>query len=232
MATRAPDAHGTDDYLEAVYEMHEERADVVQARLAERLGVSRAAVSEKVQRLLKMKLVQVDGKRQITLTGHGRAVAEEAVRRHRMAERFLIDVLKLPWHKAHEEAERFQDAISGEISERIMAILGEAPTCPHGNPIPGTGATIPTDLVSLDELAAGDEAILVRLTEDVELQTGVLLYFEEHGLMPGNRVRVVEVSPDGTLTLDVDGVQSSLGPELADNLWMRRARARRAKTRR
>jgi DtxR family Mn-dependent transcriptional regulator len=222
---RAPDTHGTDDYLEAVYEMQEEGLPVVQARVAERLGVSRAAVSEKVGRLVSMKLVEVDD-RQINLTRHGQAVAEDAVRRHRMAERFLIDVLKLPWHKAHEEAERFQDAISGEIEERIMAILGEAATCPHGNPIPGTGATIPADLVSLDEMAAGDEADLVRLTEDVELHTDVLRYFEEHGLMPGNRVRVVDVSPDGTMTLDVDGVKSSLGAELADNMWMRRGKAR------
>jgi DtxR family Mn-dependent transcriptional regulator len=222
---RQLDSHGTDDYLEAVYEIAEEGMPVVQVRLAERLGVSRAAVSEKVQRLVRMRLVEVDDDKLIVLTRHGKAVAEDAVRRHRMAERFLIDVLKLPWYKAHEEAERFQDAISGEIEERIMAILGEAATCPHGNPIPGTGATIPKDLVSLDELTAGDEADLVRLTEDVELQTDVLRYFEEHGLMPGNRVRVVEVAPDGTLTLDVDGVKSSLGPELADNMWMRRARS-------
>jgi len=226
MVTRATDSHSTDDYLEAVYEMHEEGVDVVQVRLAERLGVSRAAVSEKIQRLVGMKLVEIDDERQVNLTTHGRAVAEDAVRRHRMAERFLIDVLKLPWHKAHEEAERFQDAISGEIEERIVAILGEAATCPHGNPIPGMGASIPKDLVSLDELDAGDEADLVRLTEDVELETDVLRYFEEHGLMPGNRVRVVEVAPDGTRTLDVNGVKSSLGTALADNVWMRRAAGR------
>ena len=113
-----------------------------------------------------------------------------------------------------------------------MALLGEAATCPHGNPIPGSGATIPTDLVSLDELREGDEADLVRLTEDVELQTDVLRYFEEHGLMPGNHVRVVEVSPDGTMTLEVNGVKSSLGPELADNMWVRLPGARRARARR
>jgi DtxR family Mn-dependent transcriptional regulator len=232
VAARVSDTHGTDDYLEAVYEMHEEGADVVQARIADRLGVSRAAVSEKVGRLVRMKLVQVDDERQVILTSHGRAVAEDAVRRHRMAERFLIDVLKLPWHKAHEEAERFQDAITEEIEQRILAVLGEAVTCPHGNPIPGTGATIPTDLVSLDEMSAGDEAELIRLTEDVELQTGVLRYFEEHGLMPGNRIRVVEIAPDGTMTLEVNGVTSSLGAELADNMWVRRVRTRRPRARR
>jgi DtxR family Mn-dependent transcriptional regulator len=229
---RAPDAHGTDDYLEAVYEMHEEGGEVVQARLAERLGVSRAAVSEKIGRLSRMKLVTTDDERVIRLTPHGKAVAEDAVRRHRMAERFLIDVLKLPWHKAHEEAERFQDALSEEIEKRIMAMLGGPATCPHGNPIPGTGATIATDLRRLDEFTEGDDVVLERLTEDVELHTNVLRYFEEGGLMPGNRIRVVGVAPDGTMSLEVDGTRSTLGPDLADNLWVRPAAKRRASARR
>ena len=229
---RAHDSHGTDDYLEAVYEMQEEGGEVVQARLAERLGVSRAAVSEKIGRLTRMKLVQTDEDRAIQLTPHGKAVAEDAVRRHRMAERFLIDVLKLPWHKAHEEAERFQDSMSEEIEKRIMALLGGPATCPHGNPIPGTGAKIARDLRRLEEFAAGDDVVLERLTEDVELQTGILRYFEEHGLMPGNRIHIAGVAPDGTMTLEVDGRRSSLGPELVDNLWVRPARARRAKPRR
>jgi DtxR family Mn-dependent transcriptional regulator len=229
VATRTAEAHGTEDYLGAVYEMHEEGVEVVQARLAERLGVSRATVSEKIARLARMKLVEVDADRQIRLTDHGRAVAEDAVRRHRMAERFLIDVLGLPWHKAHEEAERFQDALSGAVEERIMAMLGGPATCPHGNPIPGTGATIPPDARPLVEFPVGAEVVLERLTEDVELHTDVLRYFEEHGLMPGNRIRVADVAPDGTMTLEVEGVRSSLGPELADNLWVRPVSARPAR---
>ena len=232
MAAKISDAHGTDDYLEAVFEMHEEGAAVVQARVAERLGVSRAAVSEKINRLARMKLVSIDAHRHIQLTQHGRAVAEDAVRRHRMAERFLIDVLKIPWHKAHEEAERFQDAISEEVEQRIMAMLGGPATCPHGNPIPGTGAELDRRLKPLNEFAAGDEVVLERLTEDVELQTDTLRYFEEHGLMPGHRIRIVAVAPDGTMTLEAGGTRSSLGPRLADNLWVRPARARRARSRR
>ena len=229
---RNPDAHGTDDYLEAVYEMHEEGVEVLQARLAERLGVSRAAVSEKIGRLGRMKLVETDEDRVIQLTAHGRAVAEDAVRRHRMAERFLIDVLKLPWHKAHEEAERFQDSMSEEIEKRIMALLGGPATCPHGNPIPGTGAKIARDLRRLEEFTEGDDVVLERLTEDVELHTDVLRYFEDHGLMPGNRIRVLGVAPDGTMSLEVGGSRSTLGPDLADNLWVRPTAKRRASARR
>lgn len=227
MAAKHPDSHGIQDYLEAVYELEEEGETVVQARIASRLGVSRATVSGQMRRLVGMKLVEVDDDRRIVLTSHGRAVAEDAVRRHRMTERFLTDVLKLPWHKAHEEAGRFQNAISEEVERRIMAMLGGPATCPHGNPIPGTGAKLPSGLKPLNEFASGDAVVLERLLEDVELQTDVLRYFEEHGLMPGNVIEIVSVAPDGTMTLEVGRKRSALGAELADNLWVRPAAARR-----
>jgi DtxR family Mn-dependent transcriptional regulator len=113
-----------------------------------------------------------------------------------------------------------------------MALLGGPATCPHGNPIPGTGAKIARDLRRLEEFAEGDDVVLERLTEDVELHTDVLRYFEEHGLMPGNRIRVLGVAPDGTMSLEVGGSRSTLGPDLADNLWVRPATKRRASARR
>lgn len=218
---KTAETHGPGEYLQAIYELEEEGLAVVQARIAERLGVSRAAVSEGIRRLQRSQLVVLDADRQITLTPHGRTVAEDEVRRHRMAERFLIDVLKLPWHKAHEEAERFQEGISGAVEERMMALLGGPATCPHGNPIPGTGAKLPKDLQPLVEFKEGDRVKLWRLTEDVELHTDVMRYFEEHGLMPGALIKVAGVAPDGTMDLDVGGMRSALGAALADNLWVR-----------
>jgi DtxR family Mn-dependent transcriptional regulator len=213
-------AHAFHDYLEAIYELIEEDQRVVQARVAERLGVTRAAVSEQIQRMAASKLVSIHD-REIRLTAHGSAVAEDAVRRHRLAERFLTEVLKVPWHKAHEQAVEFQNGINEEIAVHMTRILHGPVTCPHGNPVPGTGATIDKTLQSLNTVEPGDEVVLERLTEDVELDGKAMLYFEQHGLMPGGKIRVVSVSPDGTMSLRVGRAESVLGPELADNLWVR-----------
>ncbi len=223
MGGKTADAHGAEEYLEAIYELAEEGVRVAQARIAERLGVSRPAVSEQIKRLGRLKLVGVDSDRTITLTTEGHRVAEEAVRRHRMTERFLTDVLKLPWHLAHEEANRFQTGITDEIERRMLEMLGGPATCPHGNPIPGTGAEFRTDLSPLNEIQAGDEVVLERLLEDVELHTEVLRYFEEHGLMPGARLRVIEIAADGTRTVRVGRREATLTADLADNLWVRPA---------
>ncbi|HVL90128.1 MAG TPA: metal-dependent transcriptional regulator [Actinomycetota bacterium] len=216
----ATETHGAEGYLEAVYELNEEGVTVVQARIAERLGVSRAAVSEQVRRLTAAGMVEPGAGREIVLTRHGRRVAEDAVRRHRMAERFLVDFLKMPWHLVHQEAEKLQEALTGALQEHVAALLDGPGTCPHGNPIPGTGAVFRTDLVQLREFSAGDEVVLERLLEDVELRTDTLKYFEEHGLMPGNKIRVVAVAPDGTMTLEVGGVSCAIGADLTDNLWV------------
>jgi len=216
----ATETHGVDDYLEAIYELAEEGQRVAQANVARRLGVSRATVSEQIARLQKMELVKLDG-RAIGLTEHGAVVAEDAVRRHRMAERFLTDVLNMPWHLAHEEANRFQGGITEEIERRMLELLGGPATCPHGNPIPGTGATIDPKLEQLTSFVTGDVVVLRRLTEDVELDTNALRYFEEHGLVPGARITIKAVAPDGTMTLAVGFKQSTLQPALTDNLWVR-----------
>jgi DtxR family Mn-dependent transcriptional regulator len=217
-----PESHGVEDYLEAIYELLEEGERVVQARIARRLGVTRASVSEQVARLQKMRLVETNA-RALSLTPHGYAVAEDAVRKHRLAERFLTDVLKMPWHLAHQEANRFQSGITAEIEGRMLSVLGEPATCPHGNPIPGTGATIDPDLQPLKDFVAGETVELVRLLEDVELDTDAMRYFEEHALVPGSRITIVDIGPDGTMSLAVGDTKSSLGPKLTDNLWVRPA---------
>lgn len=212
--------HGTGDYLEAIYELIEEGVRVQQIRIADRLGVSRATVSEQVSKLTRAGLVAVD-QREITLTAAGHAEAEDAVRKHRMAERFLIDVLKLPWHKAHEEATALQAGMSDEIVRHMQTLLAGPGTCPHGNPIPGTGAKIADDLQTLNSFGPGAMVVLERLTEDVELNSEAMLYFEQSGLMPGGIIEVVDVSPDGTMSLLVGEARSSLGSTLTDNLWVR-----------
>lgn len=219
---RQAEPHGVEDYLEAIYELEEEGVRVVQAAVARRLGLTRASVSEQIRRMARIGLLSVE-ERTIRLTPHGRAVAADAVRRHRMAERFLTDVLGLPWHRAHEAAQQFQSGITGEVERRMMALLGKPATCPHGNPIPGTGARLAKDLTPLHQFPPSRPAILERLTEDVELDTRALRYFEDNGLTPGARLEISAVGPDGTLTLRVGRRRVTLGPSLADNVWVRPA---------
>jgi DtxR family Mn-dependent transcriptional regulator len=215
--------HGSEEYLEAIYELAEEGDRVTQSRVAQRLGVSRATVSEQVKRLVKQGLLTVSDDRAVGFTTEGHRVAEDAVRKHRMTERFLTDVLKLPWHLAHQEANSFQSGITDEISKRMLAMLDGPATCPHGNPILGTGATFRTDLVPLDQIETNADVVLERLLEDIELHTDVLRYFEEHGLMPGASLRVLSVEADGSRTVKVGVQTASIGAELADNLWVRPA---------
>jgi DtxR family transcriptional regulator, iron-dependent repressor len=218
----APSGLSYQDYLAAIYEMAEERIPTVQAGLARWMGVTPASVSEAVHRLERDGLVDRRG-RELGFTPKGRRVAQSVVRRHRLAERFLIEVVGLPWHQAHQEAEAWEHAISDQVEARIAAILGDPPTCPHGNPIPGSARKVDhSDLRPLQGFGAGERVVLERLTEDLELDLEVMRYFEEKGLMPGAAILVESVAPDGTMSLDVEGKRAGLGAELTDNLWVRR----------
>jgi DtxR family transcriptional regulator, iron-dependent repressor len=210
------------EYLEALYEMDEEGIPTVQARLAEWMGVSPGAVSQAVKRLIEGRLLQADGRR-LRFTIEGERLARALVRRHRLAEHFLIRIIGLPWHKAHEEAERWERVISADVEERMVAILDDPGTCPHGNPIPGSSHAVDySKLIPLHDVSPGDTVVLRRLTEDLELDLGVMRFFEDSGLMPGARVEVRQVAPDGTMRLATMRQEVALGPHLADNLWVER----------
>src|SRR5919109_833811 len=128
----------------------------VSARPAEWLDVSPASVSEAVKRLGQRDLVKTGDDRRIRLTGGGERLARALVRRHRLAERFLVEVVGLPWHLAHEEATEWGRVISDRVEERLVDILGDPPTCVHGNPIPGTAHPVDqSDLRPLDRVEAG-----------------------------------------------------------------------------
>ena len=213
--------HGASkEYLEAVYELGEEGQRVLQARIGERLGLAAATVSEGVKRLVVDGYVEMNG-REIELTEHGREIAEALVRRHRLAERMLTDILGIPWHLCHEQAEDWEKVMTPEVEAAILSKLEGLATCPHGNPIPGATSTIPwSELKPVADMDSGEEGTLTRLLEDVELDHDVLKYLEDHRLMPGTKLKLAERAPDGTLTLQVDGSSVSLGKALADNLWV------------
>ncbi|MBA3655199.1 MAG: metal-dependent transcriptional regulator [Actinobacteria bacterium] len=208
-----------EEYLETIHELDEEGTVVIQARLAERLGHSAPTVSEMVKRLATDGFVTVRG-RAITLTAKGRARAESVVRKHRLAERLLTDIIGLEWHKAHLEAGRWEHVISDEVEARLVEVLGHPTTCPHGNPIPGSGYSEP-DLVALAGSEPGDEVCLKRVTEQVEIDVESITYLSAHGFVPGTGARVRAKAPDGTLTLQLGGTDViAVGPRLAEQLFV------------
>jgi DtxR family Mn-dependent transcriptional regulator len=207
-----------EEYLEAIHSLEEEGSQVIQARLAERLGHSAPSVSETVRRLKADGYVQVKN-RAIVLTGRGRERAESVVRKHRLAERLLTDIIGLDWHKAHTEAGRWEHVISDEVEERLIQLLEHPTTCPHGNPIPGAGAPR-RDLQALSGSTPGDRVRLERVSEQVEWDDDSLVYLSEHGFVPGVDAQVQEKAPDGTLTLQLRDGTIALGPALADKLFV------------
>lgn len=209
-----------EEYLKTIYELEEEGVPVIRARIAERLGHSPPTVTEMVARLVEEGYLRTD-KRKLHMTDQGHRHAESVVRRHRLAERLLIDIIGIEWRRAHKEADRWEHVISDEVEPRLVALLGNPQTCPHGNPIPGSGAPeLETRPLSLAR--AGDSIRLRRISECVELDFDMLSYLDEHDFRPGAVARVNHRAPDGTLTLDVAGDIISLGEELAQHLYVDR----------
>jgi DtxR family Mn-dependent transcriptional regulator len=207
-----------EEYLETIHALDEEGVQVIQARLVERLKHSAQSVSEMVQRLASEGYL--DRQRQeLTLTPKGRARAESVVRKHRLAERFLVDVVGLPWHTAHVEAGRWEHVISDEVEARFVEILGNPSTCPHGNPIPGAPA-VADGQRSLSEFVAGDRVRIARITEQIEIDPDSLRYLSEHGLVPGAAASVRERAPDGTVTLELGDGAVALGPAICRQLYV------------
>ncbi len=205
LATNPAFAH----YCQTIFELDEDEIDVIQARIAERLVVSRPAVSEMIRRLELEGLVATDQNR-ISLTEAGAALATQVVRRHRLAERFLTDVLQISWAEAHGEAERWSGVISDRVETAIIELLGEPTTCPHGNPIPGTDYR-PTGASSLAAVGVGDRFVVTRITEELEFTPGLLEFLEQSAVIPGREGSVQAVSPDGTMTIEIDGSAVGLG---------------------
>jgi DtxR family Mn-dependent transcriptional regulator len=178
---------------------------VIQARIAERLEVSRPAVSEMIRRMQKEGLVDIDDHGHISLTDDGGELAATVVRRHRLAERFLTDMLQLSWTDAHHEAGRWEHVISPVVEQAMMRVLDDPTTCPHGNPIPGTDYTKPPGALPLVEVEVAGEFTVERIPEELEFQPGQLAFLEEAGVTPGRRGVVLAISPDGTTTVSIDG---------------------------
>lgn len=197
-----------EEYCEAIFELREDDLDVIQARIAERLAVSRPAVSEMIRRMTTQGLVTVtDG---IVLTKAGLALAERVVRRHRLAERFLTDVLGLSWAEAHAEAGKWEHVLSDNVESAINRMLEHPTTCPHGNPIPGSDYH-ESELIALSTLGVGDAFTVTRIPEELEFTPGLLDFLEANAILPGRSGKLTASSPDGTVTVTIEDRTIGIG---------------------
>jgi DtxR family Mn-dependent transcriptional regulator len=213
-----------EEYLQAIWTLAEDPASangpVISARLADFLAISGASVSEMIHRLEREDLVRLNGRKEIALTDAGGSLAAQIVRRHRLIERMLTDLLGYEWWATHEEAERLEHAISPEMERRLIERLGDPETCPHGNPMPGR----PHDPRShpLRSAAIGATVLVDRIPDQYEHEPGFLRYLDEVGVRPG-RALTVTARTAGALQVRIDGEMRSLRADCDEKVWVHRA---------
>lgn len=208
-------------YLETMYRVGGGTDRVAVSTLAEQMEVSTVSAGEMVKRLAAMGLVEYEPYRGARLTEAGRAEALSLLRRHRLWERLLTDVLGLPWDRVHEEACRLEHATSATVEEHLAEFLEEPDACPHGHPMPSADGRVEVEVgCPLDELAPGDHGVVLRVPEG---DPTVLQYLASLGLQPGALIGVEAVAPfDGPITVDVAGERQVLGRDMAARIPIRR----------
>ena len=205
-----------EDYLRTIYALEDEIKPVIAARVADEMGVTPSTMVSTLRRLQREGYIKVERRKEIHLTTEGRRIAEGILRRHFLIERFLTDLLGLDWVKAHQEAHRLEHAVSQEVEERLAKLLNHPTTCPHGNPIPGRTSARPQKGTPLHQIPPGKEVELEYITEGGERDARLLGFLQDHKLIPGTRVKIVDVAPSlGIMNLRVGGDEFALGLEAA-----------------
>lgn len=190
-----PSSATANEYLIQIYLLVRERRPVVGARIAERVGVSAAAVSQALKRLEQHQLVVLDPEDGVRLTQRGTVQAEHTVRRHYLLERLLVDVLGYDWVDVDEEADKLEHSLSPRLEEHLYERLGRPTTCPHGNPFPGSpDERRLLDAPRLTGARAGERTEILRITEEAEENADLMRRLDQHRLKPGTRITVSSVS--------------------------------------
>jgi DtxR family Mn-dependent transcriptional regulator len=193
---------GEEHYLEIIFWLEEAGLPITGANIARAMQVAPPTVHEMVGRLERDGFISRDEDRSLAFTDDGRRHAESVVRRHRLVERFLTDVLGIPWDEVHEEAERMEHAMSPRIEASMRAAIGDATTCPHGHPIVA-GAREPG--VPLADVVPGATVRVLRFENEAE---DLLHYLKESGLYPGLEGTLAESGED---EITVDAADGRIG---------------------
>lgn len=206
----------TEEYLESIYKLQQEQHPVSTSRLAEHLKLSAPSVSEMIKKLTGRGLV-FPSEKGVCLTDDGKTLAKKVIRRHRLSERLLTDILGFKWDEVHDEACKLEHAISPEMEDRIAESLGNPKTCPHGHPIPDKDGNLVKEKVKpLCDLKAREKGIIVSVFEE---DPKMLKYLASLGLIPDVCVKVEEVAPfGGPLIVCVAGSRYALGREVASKI--------------
>jgi DtxR family Mn-dependent transcriptional regulator len=200
-----------DEYLQTIFWLHEAGLPITGANIARAMQLSAPTVHEMVGRLERDGYITRAADKSISFTPEGLEQAEGVVRRHRLIERFLTDVLHIPWDDVHEEAERMEHAMSPNIEAGMLAAIGNAKTCPHGHPIePGTRI----EGVPLGDTEVGAKVTILRFENEAE---DLLHLFKREGLEPGREGVVAEVD-DEHLVVDFDGEKATLTRSVAETV--------------
>ena len=223
----------TEMYLRTVFELEEEGIIPLRARIAERLSQSGPTVSQTVARMERDGLLRVEGDRHLELTPSGRGLATRVMRKHRLAECLLVNVIGLPWEDVHIEACRWEHVMSEDVERRLVALLDNPTTCPHGNPIPaldelgghgpdtgGASLSVMTAVAS----SAGTGAVIQRISEQVQSDSDLMLRLKQIGIQPGREV-TLRATDDGVQVIsddDADGPATELPRSIAEHVFVSR----------
>lgn len=219
-AARGRPTPTVEDYLGAIYTLARDQESVIGRRLADWLEVSAPTVTATIQRMIRDGWVTMADDKTIHLTAAGTEAAISVLRRHMLTELLLAQVLGIPWSRVHEEADRLEHDLSAETAARVAELVRDAAVCPHGNPIPGHEEITET-LIPLLEAVPGRGYLLARVHEEIERDQQLMAYLEEHALIPGVRVEVVEIMPfNETVTLLCAGRPVVLGLSVARRIWL------------
>jgi DtxR family Mn-dependent transcriptional regulator len=204
----------TEEYLEAIYRLGREGPGVSTSGLAADLGVAPASVSGMLKKLASDGYLAYQARGEAKLTDRGLSVAVRVMRRHRLAECFLTNILGMPWDEVNEEACRLEHAISARVEERLVAVLGDPKFCPHGLPIPAADLTEPDRIER--KLADAEVGAYVRVVDVAEDVPEMLRFLDEIGVRPGAVVEVVARGPlGGPVTLSSPSGRHAVSLELA-----------------